>query len=248
MRNIRLLLLTICLFAAQTANAHVLEELWAKYYPQAQPHQEKVSGPTPGKIIGKAQGHGESGFEYPWKYRSTVYEMHFENPEQLARGIYSLALHARDVDESLPVEKFYGGVLGFHYSAPQVAAWLNDILKDHKPLSAEENAFAGLMLQEGVVKIGKNGFEPGRRVTHVLGAAPGKKRTFERNLHHERMHVFWDEDKSLREKETAAWQAMNETEKAEARKAFKNYAKGNEKQLVEEWAISRAEKSGMSIR
>lgn len=232
------------------AQANLLEDLWNKYSGEIQKRDEpaRAALPTPGIIIGKPQGHDEYGFSYPWKYRSSAYEMHFEKPVELAKSVYGLALYAKDVSPTLPREKFYGGVLGFHYSARQVAGWLNETIRNHESLSQEENAFAGRMLLEGVVKIGPDGFEPGNKITHVLGASGGKKRSFAQNLRHERLHVFWDEDRAFRERQQEAWNNLSEEDKQKARQELKNYNQDNERQLIEEWAIKGAEKTNMSIK
>lgn len=242
------LLLLLTLFGAQSATGHVLEELWNKYSEKGRPAKSAPAVATPGKILGKPQGTGEAAFRYPWKYRSKTYELHFADPAELAQGIYSLAVFAHDVSPDLPREKFYGGVLGFHYSARQIADWLNSVVSRHETLTPKENAFAGLMLEEGIIGLGPQGFEPKSAIAHVLGAAPGKKRTFAQNLRHERLHVFWDEDKALRTREEKAWGALEPAQKAQEREALKNYAQDNEAQILEEWAVKRAEKSRMSIR
>lgn len=242
------LLLLLIIFGAQSATGHVLEELWNKYSEKSRPAKAVPAVSTPGKILGKAQGTGEAAFRYPWKYRFKTYELHFEDPAELAQFIYSLAVFAHDVSPDLPKEKFYGGVLGFHYSARQIADWLNAAVSGHQALTPKENAFAGFMLEEGIIGLGPKGFEPRSAITHVLGAAPGKKRTFAQNLRHERLHVFWDEDKALRTREEKAWGALPPAQQATEREALKNYAQDNEAQILEEWAVKRAEKSKMSIR
>lgn len=239
---------TACIFAASLANAHVLEEAWKKYAGMAGQSEKPAEIETPGKIFGKAPGTGESAFDYPWKYRSRTYEMHYSNPLGLAKSIHSLALYAHDVSPDLPKEKFYRGVLGFHYSARQIAGWLNEALENHKELDASENALAGLMLSEGIIRLGKNGFEPAGSIKHVLGSAPGKKRSFARNLRHERLHVFWDEDEAFRSREQQAWRQLTDAEKADIRAKLKNYDPKNEAQLVEEWAVGRTENNGMPIK
>lgn len=239
--------LLVALACARPACCHVMQELWNKYAPKAQVERQTPSA-CPGRIFGKPLGGGESSFHFPWKYRSATYELHFENPAELARSIYSLALFAHDISPDLPREKFYGGVQGFHYSARQVADWLNHVLAGHVALDQQENAFAGLMLEDGVVRIGAKGFEPGPAIRHVLGAAHGKKRNFAHNLHHERLHVYWDENEQMRKEANAAWQALGSAEKAAARKKLRSYAQDNEEQLVEEWAVYNAENSPFSIK
>lgn len=242
----RILLFICVLLAAQTVYAHVLEELWDKYSALSQPRSLDVQA-APGRIIGDAPGSGVSAFDYGWRYRPQTYEMHFANPEELARSVYSLAAFARDISPDMPRERFYRGVLGFHYTAAQIADWLNYMLANHKPLTLEENKFAGEMLKEGIIGIGEKGFQPGNVITHALGAAPGKKRSFERNLLHERLHVFWDENAKMREDAENAWRRLDDTSLAAIREKLRNYAQNNEKQLMEEWAIGNAEENNFSI-
>lgn len=238
----------MALFIAQAANAHILEEVWDKYSALSHVYEKTAPEKTPGEIIGKAQGANEHGFDWPWKYRSTVYEMHYEIPEQLARGIYSLALYAKDIDANIPREKFYKGVLGFHYTAAQIASWLNDCVAKRSVLTSEENIFAGKMLVNGIIGIGRNGFEPSGKITHVLGASGGKKRSFAQNLLHERLHVFWDEDHDFQTAAYEEWKNLSGEEKEKILQSLKNYNPHNENQLVEEWTISKAEKNKMPIR
>lgn len=233
---------------AVSAKAHVLEEAWEKYSTLNRSPAHEKAIPTPGELLERGNGEGEAAFDYPWKYRAKTYEMHFKNPGELARGVYGLALYAGDISNDVPREKFYGGVLGFHYSAAQIAGWLNWAIEHHAALDAAENVFAGKMLANGIIRLGKNGFEATGKILHVLGAADGKKRSFAQNLMHERLHVFWDEDREFREKAASEWNRLDAAEKNNIRKALKNYNQQNEAQLLEEWAIGNAEKSVMSIK
>ena len=156
-------------------------------------------------------------------------------------------MHAGDISANLPREKFYSGVLGFHYSVSQICAWLNAVMAGQQGLSAEEGGFVGLLLQDGVVAVANGRWQQGSAITHVLAAAPGKKRTFAANLHHERLHVFWDEDEAFRTRETGAWNGLSQAERDEQREKLKQYNQKNEAQLVEEWAVVRAENSNMPL-
>ena len=226
--------------------AHLLEDLWNKYAPIATDHNEERLQ-TPGRILGKAQEEGTASFAYHWRYRWKTYELHFVSSSQLAHSIYGLALFTGDVSPNLPKDKFFGGVLGFHYSVNQICAWLNDVWAKHLTLTNEENFFVGLLLQDGVIAISKGGWSKTGKINHVLAAAPGKKRTFAENLRHERLHVFWDESSVFRAREIDAWRKLKASEQAEARKKLKNYSQNNESQLIEEWAVHRAEVSNMPL-
>lgn len=242
----KLLLLFVLFAPLSSVNAHVLEEAWEKYSSLSQsPLNEEVKL-TPGELLGRSNG--QDAFEYPWKYRAKTYEMHFADPRQLARGLYSMALFVGDISNDLPREKFYSGVTGFHYSASQIADWLNWAIQNHIALNEAESEFAGKMLANGIIMLGKNGFEATGAIHHVLGAANGKKRTFEQNLLHERLHVFWDEDKDFQNQAMTEWNSLSGEEKENIRKMLKNYNQQNEAQLTEEWAISNAEKANPSIK
>lgn len=247
MKKILTVLLVTALWA-MPASAHLLEDLWNKYAPMSSPvKQQEARGQTPGRILGSAQGQGVSAFGYQWKYRWRTYELHFDDPAMLARSVYGLALHAGDVSPNLPREKFFSGVLGFHYSVNQICAWLNDAAVKRRTLSEEENQLAGMLMQDGVIAIIKGGWGRTGKADHVLAAAPGKKRSFAENLRHERLHVFWDEDSAFRARETTAWKKLPEAERAQVRGRLKNYAQNNEPQLIEEWAVKRAEASNMPL-
>lgn len=241
--------LILALVMAAPCHAEVLEQAWDKYHQMAvgSAAEEKPAA-NPGIIIGEPQGKGESAFDYQWKYRDSVWEMHGDNPAELARAIYSLALHAGDISLDLPIEKFYGAALGFHYSGQQISAWLNDALKSGRALSPRESGFAGRLLLDGALRVGPDGFEPGEKIKHVLGAAPGKKRGFAENLRHERWHVLWDESEAFRAGKRAEWAALSPAEKAAARAELKNYDQSNEEQLIEEWAVKRAEKAALPLK
>ena len=147
-----------------------------------------------------------------------------------------MAIYAGDVDSSLDPQKFIEGVLGYHYRVTQVCAWLNAVVskKTSSPELDEENLI-GVLLSDGVIAIKGGNFVPTGKYSHILAASQGKKRPFSDNLRHERLHVFWDEDSVFRERAQ------------KIRKTLHQYAQENEAQLVEEWAVKRAETSRMSI-
>jgi hypothetical protein len=204
---------------------------------------------APGRIFWDRTEASCHSFTAPWRYRESTYELHYDDSRFLARISYALALHARDIDLSLPVEKFLGGLLGFHYSVDQVCAWLNDVTTGHSPDPAlDEAVLAGLLLGDRVIVFRKGRFAPAGRVRHVLAASAGKKRSFASTLLHERLHVFWDEDAAFRESMNKEWQIMPAERKAAEKKALGRYASDNESQLMEEWAIRQAELTNMDLR
>ena len=204
---------------------------------------------APGRIFWARTEASCRSFAAPWRYREHAYELYYDDSRSLARIAYALALHARDIDLSLPVERFLGGLLGFHYSVDQVCDWLNDVIAGQSPDPAlDEAVLAGLLLSDRVIAFHKGRFTPTGRVRHVLAASAGKKRSFDSVLLHERLHVFWDEDAAFRERMTREWEALPEERKAAEKKALVRYAADNEAQLLEEWAIKEAERTNMDLR
>jgi hypothetical protein len=204
---------------------------------------------APGRIFWARTEASCRSFAAPWRYREHTYELYYDDSRSLARVAYALALHARDIDLSLPVEKFLGGLLGFHYSVEQICAWLNDVMAGQSPDPAlDEAVLAGMLLSDRVIAFHKGRFVPTGRVRHVLAAAAGRKRSFAATLLHERLHVFWDEDPAFRERMIGEWQALPEERKAAEKKALGRYASDNESQLLEEWAIKQAERTNMDLR
>lgn len=230
------------LLIASPLNCGTLEDAFDKYA-RMLPEKANIA---PGRMIGKPQGSGEADFNYPWKYRQQTYEMHFQDPGELARSIHAFAVCAKDVTPELPKEKFFRGVQGFHYSSSQITTCLNSI--GMAALSDQERRFVNQLLGDGVLRKGSRGFEAAMQISHILGAAPGKKRTFAQNLRHERLHVFWDEDDAFRAREKQRWSGLSVAEQMVARNRLKNYDQANEEQLMEEWAIHRAEILDMDIK
>ena len=204
---------------------------------------------APGRIFWAKTEASCRSFAAPWRYREHTYELYYDDSRSLARVSYALALHARDIDLSLPVEKYLGGLLGFHYSVDQICAWLNDVIAGQSPDPAlDEAVLAGLLLNDRVIAFHKGRFTPTGRVRHILAASAGKKRPFASTLLHERLHVFWDEDAAFRERMIREWQALPEERKTAEKRALSRYAGDNEAQLLEEWAIHQAERTNMDLR
>ena len=204
---------------------------------------------APGRIFRAGTEASCRSFTAPWRYREHTYELYYDDSRSLARASYALALHARDIDLSLPAEKYLGGLLGFHYSVDQICAWLNDVIAGQSPDPAlDEAVLAGLLLSDRVIAFHKGRFTSTGRVRHVLAASAGKKRPFDSTLLHERLHVFWDEDTAFRERMTRAWEALPAERKAAEKRALSRYAADNEDQLLEEWAIHQAERTNMDLR
>lgn len=229
-------------FAKQTPlppQRNVIQETWERYV-------RKIPVPASAKYPGRTVGEEASlaGFmeRSIWRHRATSYELYFASSRELARSVYGLAIQSGDVDSSMALERFEKGVRGFHYSAPQVCEWVNAVLGGLSPIQTDEERQILLwLLKDGVVDIVNGKAQPAGGINHVLGAAPGKNRKFETTLRHERFHVLWDEDPELADTAKKEWAALTEAEKKEIRKTLAAYAQNNEAQLMEEWAIFKAE-------
>lgn len=267
MRYLALLIAIFCCITA-TSNAQTLEDVWNKYSPDS---QQKATAPPvsvgatlqgktndndtdaasqsklfPGRLIGNPQGIKEAAFTYPWKYRHQTYELHYENPQSLARSVYGLALFTGDISEDLPKEKFFSSVRGFHYSAWQVTKWLNHIKGNNNTLTDEEKLLIEFLIEDKFVVLKENTFSPGIVAGHLVAAAPGSTRSFDYNLRHERLHVYWDEDIHFQANFRAKWILLSSSEKDKEREKLKNYNQSKEQQLIEEWAVKKSETEKLS--
>lgn len=227
-----------------------LEEAWELFHDKsAAPKQARPARPEaatsdqPGRRVGKAELPAGLAASTQWRYRAVNYELYFASSGELARAIYGPALFVGDINESVALERFERGVQGFHYGVEQLCPWLQAVLTGQAVYrTAEENRLANWLLADGVLEVRAGKVVPGRSVKHVSGAAAGKKRTLEVNLRHERLHVLWDEDEAFRESSLSAWRALSPAEQEQARLALSSYAQDNEAQLIEEWAVFKAEK------
>ena len=192
-------------------------------------------------MIGRSGKAEQALFRQSWKYREITYESHFGSSVALASEIYSLAIHTGDITPDTPKDLFLRGVQGCHYSISQVLEWAND---GRAAKSEEELGFIKRLEEDKVIAKDRGVYVAAGKVSHVLSAAAGKKRTFELNLNHERLHIRWDEDASFREQGKRGYEAREEQGRAEALKKLKRYNPKNRAQLIEEWAIYNAEKAG----
>lgn len=197
---------------------------------------------APGRLLGQADPAFEKALAEAWTYRHLTYEIYHQDSKRLASLTYALARHSGDIDGSMAPDRFVAGVKGFHYQIDQVCDWLNALFagKSADP-TLDEMVLVGLLLQDKVLVIKGGRFKPAGSVRHVLGAAPGQKRSFIDNLQHERSHVLWDEDAGFRAKGLKDWEALSSDEKDRARRQLPQYPA--EVQLIEEWAVGRAEKN-----
>ena len=177
-----------------------------------------------------------------WPHRATSYELYFAQSSALARSVYGLAVKSGDVDATTPLDRFEKGVRGFHYGIGQVCAWFNAVLAGQMPFYTDEERLLALwLLKDGAMDVVAGKAVPSGRIHHVLGAAPGKKRSFEATLRHERLHVLWDEDAAFADRYREQWNSLSVAEKQAARDRLSAYSQSNEAQLIEEWAIADAE-------
>lgn len=207
---------------------------------------KRLPEPSPASYPGKTVGDDVALSSFmklsDWRYRTVSYELYFAFSRELARSVYGLAIQNGDVDPTMPLERFEKGVRGFHYTIRQVCLWIDAVLAGDIALqTGEEQQLLLWLLKDGVVDLRDGKAIPAGRIHHVLGAAPGGKRTFETTLRHERLHVLWDEDPVFADTFRKKWQALSESEKQAARKRLAAYAQGNETQLIEEWAVFLAE-------
>jgi len=246
----------VCSFFMFCCNADdSLKELWEKYSSLIKTNQISVSDEIldsekkqfPGIIKGgNPYGEGESAFNYKWKYRSETYEMHFDSPSNLAASIFNLAIFSGDIEKSFPKDVFVKGVQGFHYSLDQICNWLNDPSTNVEKLSDEELAFIGTIIADKLIVSEAQKYKKGREeINHILGASPGKKRSFDSNLRHERLHVFWDNDPSFREIWINKWNNLSPDEQQIIFKKMKKYYQKNVDQIIVEWAIKENEKNSL---
>lgn len=222
------------------ANNPDLPQLWERYAKKVSFFAAQRNGP--GKLVGKDDRFAVFMRESAWKYRAVTYELYFSSSTTLARSVYGLAMQSGDVDETMPLDRFERGVRGFHYSVAQVCTWINAIFANDRAVHMdEEHQLIRWLIDDGVIRIVDGKAVPGGIINHILGAAPGRKRSFETTLRHERLHVLWEEDAVFSGEYRKKWNAMSANEKLEVRKSLSAYSQSNEAQLMEEWAISQAE-------
>lgn len=195
---------------------------------------------APGRLLGRAGSEYGAMFSASWAYRSQTYEIYHHDSTRLASLAYALARHSGDIDGSMAPDRFVAGVKGFHYQVGQVCDWLNDLFagKGADP-GLDELVLAGYLLEDKILVFQGGRLVPAGPVRHVLGAAPGRKRSFAANLRHERLHILWDEDPGFRDNNLKAWAELGADEKNRVRRRLPQYPA--EAQLVEEWAVGRAE-------
>jgi len=217
---------------------------------QKQP-SASIAGNCPGRVIGQASDEMHSAFTENWPFRSASYELYFTEKEQLAKTVYSLALFTGDIDSSILLEKFVKGVQGYRYSVGQVCDWLNSFFfkSDVASLapSPDELSLVGYLLQDRIIRLEGKRFVSTGEVRHILAASSGKKRSFDLNLRHERLHVIWEESKTFCQNSLDQWSRISDEEKKGIRKTLHVYSDKNETDIVKEWAVRNAEQTPTSI-
>ena len=195
----------------------------------------------PGWMAGQWETPPDALLRSPWPYRSQVYEVLFPDRALLGRTIYGLAIYAGDVDGTMDRERFEGGVQGFHYSLDQVIGWANETLWNRKQFLPEEKDLLNHLVQDGVLVKQGGLFAQAGNIKHILGAAPGRRRTIDLNLTHERIHVLWELDPDFRARLTQRWQSLTEEEKEAVYSRLSGYNRENTVLIIEEWAVRETE-------
>lgn len=228
------------------ARAASLDELWERFSaarrPESNPGIPAGELAFPGRHVGGSPELAAFVQRSGWQYRQVTYELYFDSGAELARSIYSLALLQLDVGPEVTLERFERGVQGFHYSLAQVVEWAEFTVKDRsKARTDAELRLLDWLLADGVVALQGGKVVDTGKVRHIVGAAPGKKRAFALNLRHERLHVYWDENAEFAARARVAWAGLDARGREEAFARLKGYARDNEAQIIEEWAVFAAE-------
>ena len=196
----------------------------------------------PGWIIDKWKMKPEGLFFENWRYRSITYEVFSPTKTKLALMLYNLAIFSKDLDQSVTLARFKRGAQGFHYSVEQIVNWANVLSKKQNIFNNVEKAFLEKLNKDKVLSKSKGRYRATGKIQHIIGAAPGKKRSLALNLNHERWHVMWDQNVEFREFYLGKWQGLPEAQKNALRQSFIGYNQEHEMQIVEEWAVKKKER------
>ncbi|MDR1872460.1 MAG: hypothetical protein LBS60_11180 [Deltaproteobacteria bacterium] len=214
-----------------------LDKIWKTF-------ETKVNPPSnqkyPHRVIGLANEEINDFIKSEWNYKAVTYELYYENSSVLARQIYQLAIFTKDIDKTITIEKLEKGLQGYHYGLDQVTDWLNN--SKLELYSREELEFLLYLLIDNVVKYEDGHFSSTGKARHILGVAPGSKRSMKSVVAHERLHVIWDEEPAVKKEYLDKWSQLTPEEKDEVAKTLKSYSKEKESQLIEEWAVREMEK------
>jgi hypothetical protein len=223
-------LIAILLNFNHIANAEIT------FYLSDEDHDSDTNGVTYyRRIVGTPNNEILNLYNDNWDYKVITYELYYDDRKNLADDIYSLAIFTKDITADVSLDRFEKGVQGFHYDINQVCDWINsrkDIL-----VTPLERQFFFYLLIDDIVKYVDNVATPTGKVKHVLGIAPGSRRSMESAVQHERIHVIWDEDIVLRSEYSNKWKNLTANEKSEVVNNLKGYSSENENQLIEEWAV-----------
>ena len=226
----------------QRENHSGIKTYFERYFNRNETTQPYSQKSCPGWIVGNWRNRPEKLFCKRWAYRKFTYEIFFSSRSELARMIYGLALFTRDINETVSLERFEKGVQGFHYSTEQVLEWSNSVLKKDKPIyTKEEEGFLSKLVEDNVLSKSEGKHIATGNITHILGAASGKKRSLSLNLNHERIHIMWDEDVEFKELQLRKWENLSDSQKSDIYKKYKNRGLTDEIQIIEEWAVKQNE-------
>jgi hypothetical protein len=223
----------------------LLKSIWEKFLPPEQKvktEQTKLQIDPLVLFIGSEDKLRPMLPDKLWPWRDVSFEFYFYTRTELARSVFGLAQISGDVSKEMKLDRFEKGVQGFHYDVDQICVWLNSILNETVSYNTDEEArLIGWLLSSGVINIISGKAVPGKLIHHILGAAPGKKRSLAEALLHERLHVRWDEDLDFKTTFMAKWNKMTKDEKEKVYNSLSSYSRDNELQIIEEWAVKSSE-------
>jgi hypothetical protein len=216
---------------------HLLSDIWDSYSNSAV--NKNANKNYIFRIYGILNNDMEELIKSSWQYKDITYELYYDSMTKLAHQIYDIAIFSNDLSKDVSMERFEKGVQGFHYSIDQICSFLNSQQIDS--YSYNELQFILYLINDEVVNFSGGVFVPSGKVKHILGVAPGKKRTMKVVSYHERLHVIWDEDAKLKNEYQEKWKNLTAEEKDSVIKSLKGYSLDKEDQLVEEWFVRQLE-------
>ncbi|MDR1084622.1 MAG: hypothetical protein LBP22_07100 [Deltaproteobacteria bacterium] len=211
--------------------------LWDKYADRLDQDDPKY----PHRIFYDSNDEIDALVNSAWKYKNRTYELYYNDTVKLARHIYNIAIFTNDITKEVSLERFEKGIQGFHYSIDQICSWINS--KSIDIFTYDELQLVLYLIADGIIVLKDGKFISAGKVNHILGVAPGKKRSMKTVSSHERLHVIWDEDADLKNEYTQKWRALSQADKDKVVSSLKGYSLSKEEQLIEEWFVRELENS-----
>lgn len=228
--------------AKSSPGQKALASAWQKFAPDQTGQNPEPVRTLPGRVVGPDP---ELDRFYPtadWNGRAITYELYFASATELARTVYDLAIQAGDLSPDISLERFERGAQGFHYNCAQLTAWADSVRSGQSGLTTPESrALLDELFAHGILATQHGQTTCPGPITHLMGAAAGKKRSFQLNLNHERLHILWDQDQDFRTQAQRRWHNLTAQEKEQARAALPGYSSVSDEQFIEEWAVRQAE-------